>query len=148
MTYFPCSGEFIDTGGARTIFPQVPGPIGTDMTIVPDDFGLLGVQSFYFCRHKILQFILPIKDADYPVRPSAASKSRPKMWLFPGAPALFQYPQMERAFSPFSFAVSFLGLRPRLVSQRAFRAKFAEYGERIAPNARSISPMEMIPIEG
>jgi hypothetical protein len=46
MNNFPYSGKLLNARSALAIFPQIPGRIGTYMSIVPGDFSLFRIQAF------------------------------------------------------------------------------------------------------
>ncbi len=47
VTDLAFAGKFIHTIGAHAILPQVPGRIGTEMTIIPGDIGLFRIDSLH-----------------------------------------------------------------------------------------------------
>ncbi len=47
VTDLAFAGKLIHTIGAHAILPQVPGRIGTEMTIIPGDIGLLRIDSLH-----------------------------------------------------------------------------------------------------
>ena len=56
MADFPFSRKLLDAFGAHAVFPQIPGRVRTEMSIVPCDIGLFWANALHKLRHDVLQY--------------------------------------------------------------------------------------------
>ena len=47
MDYLPPPGELLNTNSTQAILPKVPGRIGTEMIVAPDNIGLERTYTFH-----------------------------------------------------------------------------------------------------